>query len=163
MNDKPLSDIGVSQTLNIQSDHAGYLQKISAGVFGKTINEVDLNNSSIKVEDFGMNKDSFAMTVPFLSDKYSEGQTALLNEGLDKDTQKSISFFQSLNGIVIKSTKTVAVPGLSCGHVIGVEISTNTAKNTGKSVKFTGAYLVTEMTHHIKDNVYTQDITLMKR
>jgi hypothetical protein len=158
---QPNKLIGVPSHMIIHSSDDNLIQKISSGMYGRSVKSVDLSSSSHSTATTGAfaNANS-AISVKRLDLYGSE------NEPLFKDDDTNLCSMQSTMNALFNTSITAygceAIPSVGVGNKIKVDVSQNKYNKSGYSSRYSGAYLVSRITHKITDLDYTQNIDLIR-
>jgi hypothetical protein len=159
---KPLSIIGQPENIIIHSDNIDTVHKISTGVFGKNIKQLDISNSGIIDDTYGIQIKSTSTLNPFRPDMYTNDVKPLLNSGDLINVTRMNTILNLMDTQMVTAYHCVAIPGLSVGHIINLNISSNSIGSASSSIKFAGAYVVSDINHRLDDGHYTQTIELSR-
>lgn len=149
------------------NDNVNLINKSATGVKGKTIDFIDISKSSSSKELFrGNSNPATNVIAPFRKNMYTDNVNPIMAK--DDELNSCIANFQldTLGSIIATAYDCPAVPGLSVGNVVELELDDRRATkiNTPKmlSNKYSATWLVTAINHRITNGVYTQNITMSK-
>ena len=158
---KPFANIGQPNKVVIHDDNDNKAYKLSKGVYGKNILNVDVSNSDFDNTAYGIHTNSTSITNPLRMDMYDDEVEPLL---YDKDYSNVCTMNSILNMLFntrITAYGCQAIPNVGVGDKVELELQNNKV-NQSVSSKFSGHYLISNIVHRIEDNDYTQNIEMVR-
>ena len=148
----------------IIQDNQDIIGTSGSGIKGKIIEKIDLDNSSSVKEVFrGSSRPAVNKLVPIRENLYSDGVKSAIdtNDAVVANANFAASVAFSINATAYN---TPAIPGLRVGLKVRMPVSNyaKTRANSDKvySNKYANEYIVSGITHHFENGLYTQNIEL---
>lgn len=158
--DAVLSNVAQPSKIVIHSDNDNMIYKTSKGVYGKTILNLDISNSKVNNETYGATHGSNSIINLLRNDMFDDG-TPLLNNSDHGNICNMQSILNMLFNTRVTAYDCHAAPNIGVGNKATLEIPVQ-SQSMVPSSKFSGSYVISAITHNIKDNEYTQNIELMR-
>jgi hypothetical protein len=157
---KPFSNIGQPSNIVIHNDNDNQIEKISNGIYGKTIVNVDISNSTIGNEAYGATTTATSRSNLMRPDMFDIGKPLL-----NSDDHINICKMQTILNMLFSTRITAygcqAIPNIGVGNKIKLKMQNHKQKQQ-ESSKYSGNYIISKIIHNIVDNDYTQHIEVVR-
>jgi len=158
---KPYANVGQPESIIIHSDQENMDYKIGTGVYGKSVNNVDISNSELNKTPYGLYAGAVSVVHPIRMDMYTNDVKPLLNSNDYYNICTMQTILSTLFGTRVTAYHCNAIPGIGAGDKINLDLYKNKL-NQGANAKYSGNYIIAKITHRVADGDYTQIIEMAR-
>lgn len=158
---KTLGNIGQPSNIVIHSDNDNQINKVARGIYGKTVVNLDVANSSVSPEKYGAATEAVSKINIMRLDMFGDNSRPLLNTNDHVNICKMQSVLNLLFDTRVTAYGCQAIPNIGVGNKVELKIIKNKQKKS-VSNKFSGNYIISNIIHRIEDGDYTQVIEMIR-